>query len=79
MSSTDIASTREVGAGRAFAGAFAAVAAAVRHVRREMEIARAQREMAAMSDTLLKDIGVDRVDIDLAARYGRGEHGRRFL
>ncbi len=69
--------------GKAFAAAlvtpFGAVAACVRHVRREMEIARARRQMAELSDAMLKDIGIDRVDIDLAARFGRREHGRRYL
>lgn len=79
MTTTD----RAAGAGRAVAGAFraglAALAAAVRHVRRERKIARDRRRMAEMSDAMLKDIGIDRVDIDLAARFGRRGDWRRYL
>lgn len=70
---------RHAGVGRAFVGVVAAIGSAVRAVRREMEIARARRHMANLPDSLLKDIGIDRLEIDLAARYGRREHGRRYL
>lgn len=61
-----------------FAGLFAPVARMVRAVRREMEIARAQRALSDMSDAMLRDMGIDRYEIDLAARFGR-DHGRRYL
>lgn len=83
MMTTTTTTARAAGAGRAVAGAgrsaAAAMAAAVRYVRREMEIARAQTRMAEMSDAMLKDIGVDRLNVDLAARYGRRSDRRRYL
>lgn len=56
-----------------------AVAGVVRYFRREREIARAVRQLAAMPDHMLKDMGIDRHEIEYAARFGRREYGRRFL
>jgi uncharacterized protein YjiS (DUF1127 family) len=38
---------------------------------KERRIRRGTRELMAMSDPMLKDIGLTRADIDHAARYGR--------
>ncbi len=78
MSRTITAVARHAGAGGAFASFAAAIGYAVRAVRREMEIARARSHMAELPDSLLKDIGIDRLEIDLAARYGRREQRRRY-
>lgn len=83
MMTTMTTTARAAGAGRAVAGASRAVAgamaAAVRYVRREREIARARSRMAEMSDAMLKDIGIDRFDVDVAARFGRRGDWRRNL
>ena len=63
--------------GHAVAAAGAAVARMVNAVRREMEIARARRALEAMPDELLRDIGIDRYEIDFAARLGRDARARR--
>lgn len=83
MITTMTTMARGAGAGRAVAGAsrtaLAAMAGAARRVRREMEIARARRRMTELSDAMLKDIGIDRLDVELAARYGRRGNRRRHL
>lgn len=72
-------SVRASAAGSIVAAAVAAVARTVRTVRREMEIVRAQRALEDMSDAMLRDIGIDRCQIDAATRFGRGDRGRRPL
>lgn len=51
----------------------------VHYFRREAEIAHAERHMEQMNDHLLKDIGVHRSQVHIAARMGRDEYGRRYL
>jgi uncharacterized protein YjiS (DUF1127 family) len=43
-----------------------------RVVRAELRIRRNTRELMGMSDSMLKDIGLSRADVDRAVRYGRG-------
>lgn len=62
-----------------FLAMFAPLARMARAIRREIETARAIRAMADMPDHMLKDLGISRDQIHLAARFGRGEHGRRYL
>ena len=78
---TDLTCTcaRSFAGGNMFTAAFAAVARMARAVRREMEIVRARRALEDMSDTMLRDIGIDRHQIDAATRFGRGHDGRRPL
>lgn len=79
MTDLTCTSARGSAVGNTFAAAFAALARMVRAVRREMEIARAQRALENMPDSMLRDIGIDRYQIDAATRLGRGKHGRRPL
>lgn len=69
-------------AGRAFATMYAAIYARLarmaRAVGREIDIACARRSLMCMPDHMLKDIGIDRNQIDRAVRFGR-EQGRRYL
>jgi uncharacterized protein YjiS (DUF1127 family) len=43
-----------------------------RVIRAEVRIRRNTRELMAMSDAMLKDIGLSRAEVDRAVRYGRG-------
>lgn len=52
---------------------------AVRQIRREREIARAVRQLEAMSDTMLRDMGIERHQISHAARFGRRGDAWRYL
>lgn len=70
---------RDSADGKPFAAAAGAVARLFGAIRREREIVRAQRALEAMSDEMLRDMGIDRYQIGRAARYGRSEHGRRWL
>ncbi len=70
---------RGFAAGNIVAAASAAVARMARAVRREMEIARARRALEAMPDAMLRDIGIDRYQIDAAARFGRDAREGRVL
>lgn len=46
-------------------------AAAVRRVRGWQQGRRAARELSQMSDAMLRDIGLERGDVDEAVRHGR--------
>ena len=70
---------RGFAAGNPVAAAVAAVARVACGIRREMEIARARRALEAMPDSMLRDIGIDRYQIDGATRFGRTERERRPL
>ena len=59
-----------------FAAVGRAVMSAVRFVRREREIARAERHLAAMSDDMLRDIGIRRDEIGSMVRFGRRDYAR---
>ena len=62
------------------ASAFVApIAKLAQFLRREAEIAHAERHMEKLNDDLLKDIGVHRSQIHFATRVGRNEFGRRYL
>lgn len=65
--------------GTVFEAMFLAVRRMVRAIRHEIEIARATRAMADMPDHMLRDLGISRDQIEIAARHGRREHGRRYL
>lgn len=70
---------RASSAGNAFSAMFGMAADMVRKVKREIEIERATRALHALPDHMLKDMGIDRYEIDQAARFGRREYGRRYL
>jgi len=48
------------------------------YLRREAAIARAERHMEKLNDDVLRDIGVHRSQIRVAARMGSEEFGRRW-
>lgn len=71
--------SRVAGVGAGFAGAFGALLRIGAAVRREGEIRRARRRLERMPESMLKDIGIDRWQIDAVTRLGQREHGRRYL
>lgn len=83
MSELCVEGGRPRGRAASAAAAFAAVSVALRKmadgVRREGEIRRARRRLEAMPDSMLRDIGIDRCQIDVLTRVGRSEFGRRYL
>ncbi len=79
MSTSRSTSAHAVSVARIASAVAAPLAKVVRYLRREAEIARAERAMGQMNDQLLRDIGVHRSQIQMAARIGRAEHGRRYL
>jgi uncharacterized protein YjiS (DUF1127 family) len=48
------------------------VSRVARVIAEEVRIRRNTRELMAMSDSMLKDIGLSRAEVDRAVRYGRG-------
>jgi uncharacterized protein YjiS (DUF1127 family) len=44
-------------------------------IRRRMEIARCERHLREMPDSMLKDIGMHRSEIPAMVRFGRAEYG----
>lgn len=79
MTAHTCTAVRDSAGAKHFAAVTGMVARLFSAIRREMEIVRAQRALEAMSDEMLRDMGIDRHQIDLAARQGRSEHGRRWL
>jgi uncharacterized protein YjiS (DUF1127 family) len=71
----EVAATRPFGASTARRGLAGVVIQRVARlaatIAEELRIRRDMRELRAMDDCMLKDIGLTRADIDSAVRYGR--------
>ena len=71
----EVAATRPFGAStarRGLAGVVTGIVAGiVAAIAEELRIRRDMRELRAMDDCMLKDIGLTRADIGSAVRYGR--------
>ncbi|HUF87900.1 MAG TPA: DUF1127 domain-containing protein [Thermohalobaculum sp.] len=78
MTETTCHAAHKAAAANPLAAVARAIGGAVRRLRREIEIERAARQLAALPDAMLRDMGIDRYAIDFAVRQGRREHGRRY-
>jgi uncharacterized protein YjiS (DUF1127 family) len=63
---------RPASSGHPFAGLAGAARRALAALAHEIATRRAMRTLASFDDRMLQDIGIDRGQIPLAARYGRG-------